>query len=542
VTAPGPSRRAHVVVVVSLAVLCGLWIVAVPPSAGPDEPSHVTRGAALVRGQLDGDLPTDGFGQVSYQLPGWIGEPNPGCYAFQPDVPASCASDTTPLPGIVTVNSRSAGYQLWPFVLPGVGSLFPERLSSYPARVLDASLALALIGVSLLIAARTGWLAAGGVLLALTPMAWFSVATVNPSGLAIAGGLALWVALDACRRDPTRQHRWLLAASWAALSLTRRDGLVWAALILMIATTSADDRLPAIVRRIGRGPALAIAGVTGVTLIWAAQEAAATSRLLLVVPFVLVAFVAAGAGWDALERRRPQHRRMSALAALVMAAVVGLGAVAMVGDRSRFISEISSTGTHLTEAIGVLGWLDTPVPTTAVYLWIVGLGMLAAAPLMASGWRQVISASSILVVGVVAGWVLEYVRDDPLGTWQGRYYLPLLVGVPVVLGQSRPQWPVRRVGAVVGMISLTVGLAAIGAGMRRWGVGVSGPTAPWTWDTYGSPLPPVVILPIFAVAAASLWYGVRQIVTSAPPEPSGGSIGEAAHESTQPVGERDPIV
>jgi hypothetical protein len=529
------------VVLVSLVVLCGLWIVAIPPSAGPDEPSHVTRGAALVRGQLDGDLPTDGFGQVSYQLPGWIGEPNPGCYAFQPEVPASCASGTTPPPGIVTVNSRSAGYQPWPFVLPGIGSLFPERFSSYPARVLDASLALALISVSLLIAARIGWLAAGGVLLAMTPMAWFSVATVNPSGLAIAGGLGLWVALDACRRDPTRQHRWLIALSWAALCLTRRDGLVWAALILMIATISAEDRFLSIVRRIRRGPALTIAGVTTVTLVWAAGEATAANRLLLVVPPALIAFAAAGAVWDALGRRSPERRWIATIAALVLTALIGLTLVAMVEDRSRLIGEVAATGSHLTEAIGVLGWLDTPLPTSALYLWIVGLGMLAAAALMISGWRQVVAASSTLAVGIVAAWVLEYMRDDPFGTWQGRYYLPLLVGVPVLLGQSRPQRPARRVGGLVGVIALAVGLGAIGAGMRRWGVGVSGPTAPWTWDTYGSPVPPVVVLLLFAAASVSLWYGVRGIVISAPEEPSAGATGEAADELAEALVERHPV-
>jgi hypothetical protein len=39
----------------AMAMVVGAWILATPPSGGADEPSHVIRSAALIRGELDGE-------------------------------------------------------------------------------------------------------------------------------------------------------------------------------------------------------------------------------------------------------------------------------------------------------------------------------------------------------------------------------------------------------------------------------------------------------------------------------------------------------
>ena len=40
----------------------------------------------------------------------------------------------------------------------------------------------------------------------------------------------------------------------------------------------------------------------------------------------------------------------------------------------------------------------------------------------------------VLGAGIFTSWVLTMLQNDETGTyWQGRYYLPLLVGIPIVL-------------------------------------------------------------------------------------------------------------
>ncbi|MEQ9163507.1 MAG: hypothetical protein RLN74_12415, partial [Ilumatobacter fluminis] len=60
------------------------WLLVVPPGAQPDEHSHLVRSGALV---LRADK-TDGF----YVLPDRYVMTDPGCYAFDPFAPATCAA------------------------------------------------------------------------------------------------------------------------------------------------------------------------------------------------------------------------------------------------------------------------------------------------------------------------------------------------------------------------------------------------------------------------------------------------------------------
>ena len=178
-------------ILIAVATIVGAWILATPPSGGADEPSHVVRSAALVRGQLDG-VPIndviDGF-----ELPAHIGYPDPGCFAFQPTVSASCLSMLEVSVGVELRPTRSDEYPIWGHLAPGLGSFLSEGWSSPGARVADALVPLMLLGAALFAASRHGWLAAGGVLMSISVPVWF-IAVVNPSGLAIAGGVAVWTA------------------------------------------------------------------------------------------------------------------------------------------------------------------------------------------------------------------------------------------------------------------------------------------------------------------------------------------------------------
>lgn len=509
------GARTVAIAVAFVGAIVALWILAIPPSAGPDEPNHLVRGAALVRGQLEPIENIDGT--TSFEVPPWIGFPDPVCYAFEPFAPASCAAGLPRPDGPdVPLATRAAGYQVWGHLLPGVGTLGPAGLSPYLSRLLDALVPIALVGAALAAMLRRGWSGTAGLLLSLTPLAWFVFAVVNPSGLVVAGGVALWAGLVAGRRAPARLHAWLMALGWAALTLPRRDGLIWAVLILSIALVALPLGLREWWRTLGRGPQIVVGASTVATMAWAARSDTAAAFALLLAPLVPVAVAGLHRAWN-LPVMRSRVRRVIAVVVAVPPVVAVTYAVMAqpFGGLNRGIlrNVVGQTGAHLDETIGLLGWLDTPVPASMVLLWMVALGALVGAALMVADWRALGAATATLAIAIYASWVLEMAQGNYSGNyWQGRYYLPLLVGVPLVLGaagwRTARAVDVDRVGRVVGVLALVVINVAFAAAMRRWGVGIAGPMVPWSWDTYGAPLPPTILLGAHVAGSGGLWWWI----------------------------------
>ena len=224
-----PRRRfvARLTAAVALVFLC--YLLGTPRSGGPDEPSHMVASAALVRGQVNGQPSPTEPGVVLFDVPAMVGEPNPGCWALQPYVPADCAELEVDNTERALLPTTSSNYPPWTYVLPGLASFTPvAETYTYLARILMSIVPLILVVGALSRVRQLGNGAAAATLVGLTPIAWFSMTIVNPSAVAIAGGLALWVALFTHRR-----HDLLLVAAWAALLLPRRDGPVWATLIVI---------------------------------------------------------------------------------------------------------------------------------------------------------------------------------------------------------------------------------------------------------------------------------------------------------------------
>jgi hypothetical protein len=495
-------------------VIVVLWILAIPPSAGPDEPDHLVRGAALVRGQLEPGSDVEG-GPTGFLVPPWVGWPSPSCFALSPFTPVSCMEDERPTGGDVRVSTRADDYQVWGHLLPGVGTLLPASISSTASRLLDASIPIGLIGVSLVLSARRGWLAAGGVLLAVTPMAWFTFAVVNPSGLVTAGAVAMWVWWSGLRDGRVAGSPWLLAAGFAAMSLPRRDGLFWAMLIISIGLLWSGVGLRSLWTLVGRGPASLMGVALLATLAWAGMSDSASARLLLAVPLLPLATVGVRRLWT--DPRLATTVRRAGVAVMVTGVSAAAALVVMYRRPGGFDREVlriivNRTGLHLTEAIGVLGWLDTPLPATMNMLWLVALGMLAAAAVLVDDRASLLTAGSVIASSILASWVLEMAQGDPTGTyWQGRYYLPVLAGVPIVLASVRRPG-VEQIGRGVVIAALVVLNVAFGAAMRRWGVGLAGPWVPWSWNTYGAPLPPMLLIALHGVASIGLWQWLGVVV------------------------------
>ena len=131
---------------------------------------------------------------------------------------------------------------------------------------------------------------------------------------------------------------------------------------------------------------------------------------------------------------------------MTVAVVVAIGGVAAAvllanrpggwdGDLAERV--VGETGNNLIEAIGVLGWLDTALPGATLALVAGAIGLLGAASLLA-GSAAMRWAAGLLLATIAASWIFELYQGNTTGTyWQGRYSLPLLAGIPLLLGGAR---------------------------------------------------------------------------------------------------------
>lgn len=507
-------RRAHPIAVVAAlgaVVLC--WILLTPPGAGADEPSHLFRAGALATGDFDEILARhDDPRAVAHVLPVEYAVPEPGCYAFQPTVGVDCALGSEARPaepgGKVTLVTTADDYPPGGHLVPALGTALPGDGGIWAARATSGIVVVALLAASVVVAQRHRPFGAAGVLVALTPMAWATFGTVNPSSFATAGAIAMWTALL------TRRPGWLLAAGWAALVLPRRDGLVWASLIVAVVVLACGcevvDELVAQWRRLA-GPLALIAATTAYMVLWSATNVSRVARLGAPAPLVIVAAWLLRRAWDRLEGRR---RARAVLAA-------GAGAAAAVAVAATFVARpggwygaltwkvIRRTRAYLTQSIGVLGWLDAPLPRGAVAGWVVLVGVLVGVALRRRAWTAVTLAGGVLALAVVTAWAFELQSGNQTGTyWQGRYSLPLLVGVPLAVtllpgGAAQPR-RLGRLGLGVGAVALALVNVAAWAAARRWAVGIAGPYAPWHWGMELAPVHPLAVLAALAVASAAV--------------------------------------
>jgi hypothetical protein len=502
-----------------VALLMLAWILMTPMGGGADENHHLVRSASVVRGQFAATVPVEG-GTPVYSVPAWLSI-DVDCFKLQPDVPASCAPGLFDSSVRVNVISPAREYPIWGHILAGLPSLVTSGTSAvYLGRILDAAIPAALIALSLTVVRRSRMHVAA-VLLAVTPMAWFMIATVNPSGLALGGALAMWVGLIWQQRHVLAP--WLLAVGWAAAILPRRDGIIWVAAILMISLIYRSVSLATWFTSLARGPQITIAASTVLALGGAALSGNRIALTGLIVP---VAVAAAELARWAFDRAESTVARALIPTAVAVAGVVGAIVVFLLrpgGPDTHLASRIfGQTGLNLYEAVGILGWLDAPVPLTMVMLFLIAIGALVTMAVLFGQHRTLLAAGGILMLAIVASWVLEMYSGNTSSTyWQGRYYLGLLMGIPLLLAgaprEHEARYPGLNLAAVavaIGGIATYVMVGTFWATGRRFGVGVNGSLKPWAWDTYGSAFAPgdlgLGVTVVAGILGVQLWRLSRQ--------------------------------
>ena len=231
-------------------------------------------------------------------------------------------------------------------------------------------------------------------------------------------------------------------------------------------------------------------------------------------PLALIGVDAVVVLYSRLTSTRHRAAFVGGVAALTVGAVfIGLRSSPNGLDTEVMRLVVTNTGEHLRQLVGVLGWLDSPVPTSFVYLFWAAVGGLATVALLEQP-RIAAVGLGVIIASIVTAWVLELGQGADYGQyWQGRYSMPFAVGLAVVLSiragggaadKIEPSPGLERLAlvlAVVAWVILNVGFAAA---LQRWGVGVAGSWLPWKWGTYETPVPPVLLLGTHAIASGWL--------------------------------------
>lgn len=482
-----------------------LWALASPPASTPDEPAHIIKAAAVVRGEWIG-------AGVAHQSQAFTEVRVPAsfadtanvytCYYGRPTVPAGCAPELSTSDRTTLATTYVGRYPPLYYLLVGVPTLLWRGDGAVVAmRILSALWAAVLLGLALAVAAvwSRSRLLVAALAVAVTPMAVFLSAAVNPSGLEIAAAVCTWTAalvlvLDHRRAPPTSL---VLAAAGAAcvLVLCRVMSPVWLALIVITVVALVPRATGELWRH--RPVRRAVAVLAGVTVV--------------AIAYVLGAHALAV---TATGIRLPRHDTFLQ----VVAAALG------------------RTPSLVAQAVGTFGWLDTPTPLPVLLGWWAAVALVVVLGML-SGRRQATVLLGLLGAALLVPLVVmvSHAHQDGL-VWQARDGLPLYVGVPLVAGAMAgrardavdgrvPPSPATAAGAVRVLAPQLTVLVAGGVGfaqfadfvwaLRRYTVGTDGPLLPWTTVRHGwaPPVPAAVLVVAAAVVLAGYGWWMAQLAT-----------------------------
>jgi hypothetical protein len=465
------------------ALTCCLWALATPLFAAPDEPAHSIRAASVARLQVVGDEVPRFDNQLVVDSPKayYTAAGTITCYVFKRSIPADCSEFTDETQLVRTPTSAGRHPPAYYFVA-GLPSLaFRGDVGVYLMRMVSALIVAAFVASSAttLERLRRPRVGALGVLLAATPMMFYVGGIVNPSAPEIAAALSLWVAgtllvMEAPTRvDPRLVRR--VAVAGIVLVLSRQLAPLWLALIALAL--------------------VALGGWGAVRALWASRLARRWGAGVLVAGVLQMIWIVLAGPLD------PELGEATGIAGL--------------GRGTAFRISFGETLHRLQEMVGWFGWLDTPSPGFTYIVWVAALAALAALAIVVGQRRFVIVAALTAVVAVAAPIGFETLQARRIGFfWQGRYSMPMAIGVPVLLALSAAlsrragdakaegapaqeadaadeatgRWAGRLV-APVAIALLAANVVAFGQALRRNTVGYDGPLDFLIDPDWSPPLP-----------------------------------------------------
>lgn len=408
------------------------WGMGTPLQSAPDEWSHLFRAAQVYDGQFV--TPTHGPMNVQVgdrvRVPEWlVADRNAAlCFFRHADVPVTCAKRAATNTKIVLSNSPASRYPPVYYAAVGWPLIFSHGdVAVYLIRIVAGALSSIFLAWGLLIVLRLGiGLASAGFVLAVTPMVSWLSTMINPNGMEIAAAFTLWPGL-----------------------------ILW---------LRGRDRIQ---RRAG-----AVAAGTAATVMLLSRSVSA----LWVIVAVVSVLPLLRSGW--LKEQIRSRAALSASAAVVIAGTLTLAwsAIAHQTQLTRpglpqhhtLWENMLRTGPRLyrlwMQAVAYFGWLDTPLPQHYYLLFELAVALLLVCALLGAfhgGARIAVSGLIAAGLTLVVTVVMAAEQANVLGFnfWQGRYSLPMGVGVPILFGYAA-----RGVAALerslAAVVALLVGVAA----------------------------------------------------------------------------------
>jgi hypothetical protein len=503
-----------------LVLATGAWSLAVPLMTGPDEDAHAVRAAAVARRQLTGSNPDEANLTVTVSVPeGYRSAQEVGGCHYLSGRPyrslfgQSARPRTEPCPEMSSDRSDAEAttyeYRGQPiyYAVVGLPSLvFSPPVAAYAMRLVGGVVASALLAsafVSLLGMHRRRLAVLGGWAV-LTPTVLYFASVINSSGLEVASAVGVWsagVALVRGSDEPDGRLVRRLGVATVALAVARGLGPVFVAVALAtLALLAGRARLGGLLRqRAVQAWLAAAAGATAASVAW----------LLYI------------------QTRFPLEPR----------------------DGSGLAYGLSQLRWWPREMVGVFGPTTVVPPVLLHLLWLAAVITVFVLGWRAGSRRELLVAGGLLLAGLALMVSGEAFSPRHIGfPWQGRHFLPIVVGAPVVAltgrragehrdrdaGQPRNELADgMRTGAVPGWATAALfpllvagNVCAFAYAQRHYTVGFDGPRNPLTFlfDTEWSPplLPPSVLLLVAGVALATLGVVLSRAAKTGPEAPPAG--------------------
>jgi hypothetical protein len=453
-------------------LLSSAWAIASPYFSGPDEPAHVVRAYAVAHGDLTGRDPNDA------RVPGYIvaAPPlfgsDPGCYAFEPSVTAECLSLNGSKGEVEQLTSAGRHPPLYYFLVGVPTWLGTGGWTLLLMRAVSAAIAAAFVASAMVTARRPTWGRWTGpaLLVATTPMCFYLFGLVNPNGTEIAAAILAWTAGAVLVTEPEVSRRVLVRFTVGAgfLIMIRQLGPLWMAVLGGVLLVLAGRRTLTLVRR----------------------------KDVLVALGILVALGVVQCAW--LLYAGPLDATRAGMPPLDL------------GTSDIWRLEIGQNWGLIREWVGTFGWLDTTAPAFTYIVWFGAFGAFSVGSLFFARKKTSIAVLGLGALGFLIPIALEVpnVREADY-FWQGRYALPILVGVPIIASVGFREGARRLVLAPIGLVTAGAALAiaqglAFWQALRRYTVGANGTLWFWTDPRWEPALP--LLLVMLAAATGIVWW------------------------------------
>jgi hypothetical protein len=424
------------------------WILTMPVFRGPDEFDHVYQAAAVARGQWSTHDPAPhGRGGIVTIPASIVRAASPVCQMYKYVGHDNCFPIGEVKHGQAQVATAAGAYNPAYYVIVGtLARPFGGAAADFAMRAVSAILCALLIAWAAAVTARwasTAWplvtLAVG-----LTPALVYSTAMAAPNGITYASAALVWAAFMGLVRagtEATDGHRFALPLVFGSVALvaTHTSGAMWLALAAPVVVMLRPLRE------------------------WVAILAVRWKAWLLAAGVVLAVTVACVA-WIRLERTNSLNTAVLEHGPFPWAQVPIYHML------------------WALQAIGAFPLRNEPAPIPVYVIW--GLALVAVLVSLfrwGSGRERVAGALTLVMLTVVPTvlTLLSY-RSESVA-WQGRYSLPLWLGVTsiagLVLDSRRLPFSLPNTRVLFGLLATAMVFSTVHVGLLEIAHGPKDPAA-----------------------------------------------------------------